>query len=63
MQAYESVDKSTMSGREIEAAVLTKARESLKNAGTTGKQVIAMKNWISPLNSISASGVFFRANL
>ena len=30
MQAYESVDKSTMSGREIEAAVLTKAARKLK---------------------------------
>jgi flagellar protein FlaF len=31
MQAYESVDKSTMSGREIEAAVLTKAARKLKD--------------------------------
>jgi flagellar protein FlaF len=31
MQAYESVDKSTMSGREIEAAVLTKAAHKLKD--------------------------------
>jgi flagellar protein FlaF len=30
MKAYESVDKSTMSGREIEAAVLTKAAQKLK---------------------------------
>jgi flagellar protein FlaF len=30
MQAYESVDKSTMSGREIEAAVLTKGARKLK---------------------------------
>jgi len=30
MKAYESVDKSTMSGREIEAAVLTKAALKLK---------------------------------
>ena len=30
MQAYESVDKSTMPGREIEAAVLTKAARKLK---------------------------------
>lgn len=31
MKAYESVDKSTMSGREIEAAVLTKAARKLKD--------------------------------
>ena len=30
MEAYESVNKSTMSGREIEAAVLTKAARKLK---------------------------------
>lgn len=30
LTAYESVDKSTMSGREIEAAVLTKAARKLK---------------------------------
>ena len=30
MNAYESIDKSTMSGREIEAAVLTKAAFKLK---------------------------------
>jgi flagellar protein FlaF len=31
LQAYETVDKKTMSGREIEAAVLTKAARKLKD--------------------------------
>ena len=31
LKAYDSVDKSTMSGREVEAAVLTKAAVKLRN--------------------------------
>ena len=60
--AYETVSKMTMSGRETEAAVLTKAARKLKSVRNNGIPTIGTTCWKRLSNLINASGVFFRVS-
>ena len=62
LKAYDSVNKATQSGREIEAAVLTKAAVKLKEC-QDGWNAPDLDNRLEEaLNTTSGSGVFFKVN-